>query len=182
MTNIITEPNEFVIRLAQAEDVPHILSLATMYDLKHLSPDWAAKFGFLVSEFNEQDYQDFLGRVNHFYVLSNGQMTAGFLLAYSSDKIRSDEWLNMHIKSLYTEPFILIKQICVHAQKSGSGLASTLFQHLFNQVPGKRFFSVIVLEPCNHRSIAFHEKLGFTKVLEIEPPGESLRGVWMRVP
>jgi predicted GNAT superfamily acetyltransferase len=176
----MTTPRDFTTRPAQAEDIPHILALACWYDLRHQPPEQAARLGFLVSRFDERDYGDFLERANYFSVLSNDTRIAGFLLSYSSDKHRRDEWLHKPLKSLSTEPYIVIRQICIQADMSGQGLATSLYHHLFRQVPDQRIVSMIVLNPPNHRSIAFHEKLGFAKVLEIDPPGKVLRGIWMR--
>ncbi len=172
--------DSLTIRRARPEDVPQITALAKQYELKRLSPEDAEKFGFLVSRFAEEDYTRFLQYADHFYVMTKTDELMGFLLAYSSNFIKPDEWLNMLIRARHPEPFVLIKQIAVHPHHQGQGVASHLYNYLFDQVRGRPLFTVIVIDPPNRRSIAFHERMGFHKVFEAIPPDGFPRGVWKR--
>ena len=170
------------IEAANPEHVPEIVALAQTYNLEQITSEQAAKLGFLASRFEEEDYQAFVRRANHFYVLLDNKTLSGFVYAYSSDRIQDDERLNLLIKSRHPDPFIVIKQICVRQDSIGRGLGTCLYRHLFGQVHGYPIFTAILLEPVNHRSITFHERHGFKKVYEITPPDGMLRGVWMRSP
>lgn len=170
------------IEAAKSEYLPQIVSIAKAYQLEQISSERAMEDGFLVSNFAENDYQDFLQRANHFYILLEDKNVQGFVLAYSSDCIQGGEWLHLLIKSRHPDPFIIIKQICIRADRTGRGLATLLYQHLISRAPGLPFFASIVLEPPNHRSIMFHEKFGFKKIFQITPPDGMLRGIWMRSP
>lgn len=170
------------IVVARSEHVPQISALAQTYNLEQMTSEQMVRLGFLVSNFNEEDYRVFVHRANHFYVLLENRNLYGFLYAYSSDRIHHDDWLNLLIKSRYPDPFVAIKQICIRSDLTGGGLATSLYQHLFNQVQKCRLFAVIVLEPVNHRSIIFHERHGFRKVFQVTPPDGILRGIWMRSP
>ena len=174
--------HDFKIELAKLEHLSQILTVAQKYNLEQMSPTDAAELGFLVSDFQEADYRDFLRRANHFYIVLENENVCGFVLAYSNDRIQENEWLNLRIQSRHSDPFIVIKQICIRPDLIGTGLATLLYQHLFNQTQGCPLFTAIVLEPLNNRSVVFHEKRGFKKVFQITPPDGMLRGVWMRKP
>ena len=160
--------------------IPQIFSLAITYQLKRMPPKQSKKLGFLVSDFKKEDYQSFLSYYNYFYVLLEQENVLGFLLAYSRDRIQKNEWLNLQIKFQYPNPFVLIKQICIRPDKVSRGLGKLLYKHLFEQASEEKFFAAIVLQPPNYRSIAFHEKLCFKKVIEITPPDSIPRGIWMK--
>lgn len=174
--------NSLRIQGAKSEHLPQIVSLAQTCNLKQMASEQAARLGFLASNFQEEDYQAFIRRADHFYVLLENRNLCGFLYAYSSDLIQGDEWLNLLIRSRHPDHFVVIKQICIRPDLIGRGLATSLYQHLFTQVQEYPLFTAIVLEPVNHRSIIFHERLGFKKVFQITPPDGMLRGVWMRSP
>lgn len=173
---------DFRIGPAKPQYVDQIYALAQEYSLERTAPAQAAERGFLVSNFQEADYRDFLDRANHFYVLLEQENVCGFVLAYSNDRIQSDEWLNLPIESRHPAPFVFVKQTCVRPDLAGRGLATLLYRYLLSQTQGWPLFAVIVLEPLNHRSIVFHEKHGFKKLFEITPPDGMLRGVWIRNP
>ena len=170
------------IEVARSEHVPQISVLAQTYNLEQMASEQVVRLGFLVSNFNEEDYRVSVRRANHFYVLLENRNLYGFLYAYSSDRIQHDDWLNLFIKSRHPDPFVTIKQICIRPDLTGRGLATSLYQHLFSQVQGCPLFAAIVLEPENHRSIIFHERHGFMKVFQVTPPDGMLRGIWMRNP
>jgi predicted GNAT superfamily acetyltransferase len=179
---VINTPTDRHIEQAATDHIPQIVSLANSYHLKDMMPNDATKFGFLVSSFTIEDYSNFLEQADYFYVVLDHGSILAFLLAYSSDRIKPDEWLNLLIKERYPNPFILIKQICVQREMSGKDLASDLYQHLIAQAPAIPFFTVIVEDPPNPRSVALHHKFDFTRVFSETPPGERPRNVWMRRP
>ena len=162
------------------EYLPQVAVLAQTYELNDLSSGTAGETGFLVSAFSERDYQKFMQYDEHFYVSLAGETVAGFVLAYTSDNIQPDEWLNNLIKSRHPDPFILIKQICVDRDFIGRGIATSLYHHLFHVAPRWPHFAALVRDPPNLRSIAFHKKLGFYLVFEATPPDGIRREVWKR--
>ena len=178
----INQPGDYRIEVAASHHIPRIAAMAKAFRLEELSPEQAKDYGFLVSDFEEEDYRDFLHRANHFYVLLQNRKLLGFMLAYSSDRIQDDEWLNLLIKSRHPDDFVLIKQICIQPEVTGRGLATSLYQYLVSQVQGCPLFAAIALEPVNHGSIAFHERHGFRKVFQATPPDGIRRDVWMQNP
>ncbi len=168
------------IQRATAQHIPAIVDLAEKWTLSQLPLETAQEKGFLVSNFTQEKYLRFLSYVDHFYVLYYQGELAAFLLAYSSRFIQPDEWLNLQIRQRHPNPFVLIKQIAVHPEHQGKGLASKMYTYLFQQTSGLPLFTAIVVDPPNKRSIAFHERLGFRKVFEAVPPDGLRRGVWKR--
>ena len=122
------------IDFSKPRHLPQIIALAQEYRLEGMASRKAAELGFLVSNFEQEDYRVFLHRANHFYVVLEDDIMRGFVLAYSSDRIQDDEWLNLLIKSRYPDSLVVIKQICVRPDSTGRGLASLLYRHLFSQV------------------------------------------------
>ena len=59
------------------------------------------------------------------------------VLAYSSDRIQPEEWLNSRLRELYLEPFVVIKQICVCRERGSSGLGTSLYRHVMQETSGK---------------------------------------------
>ncbi len=104
---------------AQVAHLPQIVALSEKYQLKNRDSQSAHEEGFLVSDFTEEKYKGFIDRADYFLVIQTKNDFAGFMLAYSSDRIKKDEWLNGQIKSKYPEPFVLIKQVCINSAHSG---------------------------------------------------------------
>lgn len=170
------------IEPAEPRHLREIAHLAETNKLKVMPPDVAPELGFLVSEFRESDYRHFLTHAEYFYVLLDNEAVVGFLLAYSRQHIPPDDLLGSLLKDRYSEPFVVIKQICIAAGSISRGLATGLYEHLLSQAPDCPLFAAVVLDPPNVRSINFHEKMGFEKVLEVKPRDGMLRGVWRREP
>lgn len=158
----------------------NIVDLAGSYVLNETVKRLSANPGFLVSGFTLTDYENYLKTSDHFYVLIKDDKLAGFLLAYSSDRIKAEEELNSYIKSKNPGPFILIKQICVHRDHKGKGYARFMYDHLFNTAGNTDYFAAIVLNPYNEVSVKFHETYGFIKNFEYTPADGLLRGVWKK--
>jgi predicted GNAT superfamily acetyltransferase len=168
------------IETARPEHLEQVIALAGAYQLQSMEPERAKEHGFLVSGFTDDEYREFLTRADHFRVLLAGDEVLGFVLAYSSDRIASNEWMNLKIKSESLVPFVLIKQICVLPAQIGGKAGTMLYRDLIDRVPDRPLFTVIVADPPNPRSIAFHEKLGFEKVFEATPPDGFPRSIWRR--
>jgi predicted GNAT superfamily acetyltransferase len=168
------------IRKAQPEDLPHIKQIAELNSLQNLSQKEAKKQGFLVSGFKTEEYEDFINRVDHFYVLTIDENIEAFLLAYSSQHIKPYEELNLHIKNNHCSDFILSKQIGVNPPKMSQGLATKLYNHLFSLTAPLPTYTVTVMKPINKRSNRFHEHIGFQKKFKYMPPDGKKRLIWKR--
>ncbi|MFP4520046.1 MAG: GNAT family N-acetyltransferase [Oceanicaulis sp.] len=82
--------------------------------------------------------------------------------------------------------FLVIKQVGVHPDFHGAGLARRLYQRLFATRPADYAFAAIVERPLpNTGSKAFHAKLGFTPVLQASPSNDNygdaiVNSIWFR--
>ncbi|OON72948.1 GNAT family N-acetyltransferase [Streptomyces tsukubensis] len=134
--------------------------------------------GFLVSAYAEADYRARLDSAEHFYVAVKGGQVLAFLLAYSSDQVEPDEWLNRRIKTALGS-FLVIKQICVAQEAARSGIASMLYYHILDQWDESPVIAAVVNDPPNHASARFHQKLGFQELTRMVPPDGLPRVVWV---
>ncbi|WP_343041823.1 GNAT family N-acetyltransferase [Streptomyces typhae] len=134
--------------------------------------------GFLVSAYAETDYRGWLGSAEHFYVAVKGGQLLAFLLAYSSDRVEPDEWLNRRIKTALGS-FLVIKQICVSREAARTGLASMLYHHVLDQWDESPVIAAVVNDPPNDASAHFHNKLGFRELTRLVPPDGLPRVVWV---
>lgn len=173
------------IRKVQREDLSQVSEIAQSLSLSRLTVAQAEKSGFLVSEFSLEIYEQYLQSKQYFFVAESNKKIVGFLLAYESTDIAPDETLNTLLKTNLQTSFVLIKQICVAKDQKGLGIASRLYQYLFETASTPRFAAAIVMEPFNEASISFHERKGFNKLCDIVPPADAdgtvrSRGVWFR--
>lgn len=169
------------IRNVLKKDLPALHSLAEEWLLEN--QEEPEESGFLVSNFTMEQYQNFLETAEHFFLAIIDNHIAGFVLAYSKDRISPSEVLNSILKNIVIEDFVLIKQICV--SKKYPIVAVPLYEHLFNKTHNYFLFTAIVEEPINIRSINFHKNMGFEFFTNILPPKdydgqERMRSVWIR--
>ncbi|WP_039938070.1 GNAT family N-acetyltransferase [Streptomyces himastatinicus] len=134
--------------------------------------------GFLVSAYTEADYRSRLATAEHFYVAVKGGQVLAFLMAYSSDQVEPDEWLNRRIKTTLGA-FLVIKQICVSREAARSGIASMLYYHVLDQWHKSPVIAAVVNDPPNDASAHFHHKLGFQELTRLTPPDGLPRVVWV---
>ncbi|MFD7502556.1 GNAT family N-acetyltransferase [Streptomyces sp. NPDC059850] len=134
--------------------------------------------GFLVSAYTEADYRSRLATAEHFYVAVKGGQVLAFLMAYSSDQVEPDEWLNRRIKTALGS-FLVIKQICVAREAARSGVASMLYYHVLDQWHESPVIAAVVNDPPNDPSAHFHHKLGFQELTRMTPPDGLPRVVWV---
>jgi predicted GNAT superfamily acetyltransferase len=138
----------------------------------------AIEGGFLVSAYTEADYRARLMTADFFYVAVKGTEVRAFLLAYSSDKVEPDEWLNHRIKTRLGS-FLVIKQICVAKDAARSGIASMLYYHVLEKWETSPVIAAVVNQPPNEASARFHHKLGFQELTRLTPPDGMPRVVWV---
>jgi len=170
------------MRVAEHGDVERIAAIAAEYDLSQLSDEASRSGGFLVSGFSKAEYHDFIDRADHFYVAQDLQGLVGFVLAYSSERIRSNEWLNKRLTVMHPDPFVLIKQICVTRQRTSREVGSALYRTVFTHAPGRNALTALVADPPNERSVTFHQRHGFCILTDVTPPDGLPREVWLRSP
>ena len=179
------------IRVAAAQDVPALVELAHSVSLDGLRAQRANLDveGFLVSGFTPAEYAEFVQRADHFLVLQIGRHIRAFLLAYSSAKIEPHkEKLNTHIRDTMCSDFVLVEQLCTSREHRRKGYATLLFDALCCRVSCETgapellpFYSVIVGEPANPRSVSVHKQLGFEFVIIYsESPDGLLRHIYRR--
>ena len=138
----------------------------------------AAADGFLVSAYTKADYRARLATAEHFYVAVKGGRVLAFLLAYSSEQVEPDEWLNRRIRTTLGN-FLVIKQICVGRDAARRGIASMLYYHVLDQWSKSPVIAAVVNDPPNHASAHFHQKLGFQELTRLTPPDGRPRVVWV---
>ncbi len=170
----------YKIQKAKIEHVKAIYALANSYFYQRLGSSELAG-GFLVSEFTEDDYREFVDTTDLFFVLLEQDEVVGFLLAFrDTDSLLKNSLTIQEIHNRDRRRIILIKQICVARKASGKGYGTRLYHHLFKQVVGMPVYAAIVLRPYNKISILFHEKMGFKKCFEYLEKDGLPRGVWVR--
>lgn len=167
------------IDFARMDDLNDITRLAKSRRLDEMSITEAKREGFLVSNYEAADYQEFLTRAEHFYVARCGEKLAGFLIAYSSDRVGPEEWLNTQVKKHF-DKFVVIKQICVDPEYESRGIASLFYEYVIIRSPGLPIVAAVVSEPENEPSRRLHQRLGFQPSLELTPPDGLRRLVWVR--
>eukprot|EP00942_MAST-04A_sp_MAST-4A-sp1_P003208 g3208.t1 len=180
-----------LIRVATLKDIPELQRVASSVRLSTLQKNKKANLadtGFLVSDYTEETYADFITRVDNFLVLEIKGKIVAFCLAYSSEYIiDKKEELNAHIRDTICKKFILIKQICVSLKYKSQGYAQMLYSELFsrNKFDGdneRPFYTVIVAKPSNPRSLKFHNLMGFKKVKDYLPPDNMPRQIFCKEP
>jgi predicted GNAT superfamily acetyltransferase len=175
----IQEMDDLHIRPARPLDAPKVTRLARAYALTGLSAEEANRNGFLVSAYTETTYGDFAREAQYFLVAVDQKGLAGFILAGS---VNLFGWPNDLLRQFpeAAEQWVLVKQACIREDKLGTGLAGMLYHAVFDRNPGAPAAAAILLEPPNPRSVRFHEKLGFRRVVEFEEGGLK-KGLWKRL-
>ena len=166
------------IHKAQIQHVPSIVSIAKEYEYNLLKQTKNFEKGFLVSDYSESDYHNFITISDHFYVALDNETVMGFLLAFSRNNIPESEWLVNNSNFRIKQPYILIKQIAVAHQHLGEGIATQLYKHLMEHNPNVSLLAAIVLSPLNKASIDFHQDLGFFKLFEATASDKLHRSIW----
>lgn len=174
------ESSKITIRPAGPQDLEEIFRIAEENSKKNIPEEKAGENGFLVSDYSKEDYADFLQRADYFFVIMVNKDIVGFMLAYSHDKIRKEEYINNLIRERSDVPFVLIKQVCIDKKNAGSGYAKNLYDYLFRHAREKKFSGAIVHKPRNTRSIEFHERLGFRLDFEATPEDGMPRGIYVK--
>ncbi|GEB47916.1 GNAT family N-acetyltransferase [Streptomyces cacaoi] len=138
----------------------------------------ATESGFLVSAYTEADYRARLGTAEQFYVAVKGGEVLAFLLAYTSDQLEPDEWLNHRIK-ITLGGFLVIKQVCVARGAARLGIGSMLYYRVLEHWQESPVIAAVVNDPPNEASSRFHHKLGFQELTQLTPPDGRQRVVWV---
>lgn len=168
------------LRRAELYDVPVLHAMADRFLLNRLSPAAIERHGFLVSRLGSEGYRKCLDRADQFHVLEDEQGLAAFVLAYSRDRVDPADPLGARLLSRYSEPFVLIDQVCVLPERSGKGFAGQLYQRVREASGGQAQIAVLVLEPYNGPSVRFHQRMGFSERFTFTGEDGMLRGVFLR--
>lgn len=169
------------IRRATQEDVA---AIAAIQDAVRLGgPGRAAvRSGFLASDFTEADYARFVARADHVYVAEGASGIDAFVLAYSSERIDDEDEVSVAILERMGRPFLYIKQVGVRPDAQRRGLAGRLYRHLRAAAGGEVCAAAIVLDPPNEASTAFHRRMGFRCVFDVDSPDGRGRAIWSDAP
>ena len=171
---------KILIRPAQEADISAILEIAKQRALNE-SSETASNSGFLVSDFSRGDYLELLQRAEYFYVACVNSEVAGFILAYSRERIGEDEWLNMQMADNFHD-LTVIKQVGVSKAYSGKGIATQLYTRILERAGSGTVIAAVVNDPPNRPSVALHRKMGFQPLTTLTPPDGIPRTVWVRQP
>lgn len=176
----VAQDNDVFIRPAQDADVPAIFEIAENRSLKK-SGESASNTGFLVSDYSLEDYHELLQRAEFFYVACVDSKVAGFVVAYSRERIKADEWLNLQVAENFSE-FTVIKQVGVSEAYAGKGVATQLYERILQRAGSDVLIAAVVSDPPNRPSVALHRKMGFQPMTTLTPPDGIPRTVWVRQP
>ncbi len=176
------------IRPARNTDLNAVEAIAKTLTLK----DGEERDSFLVSNFSRAEYERFLKDrdVTFLVATGSGDVPCAFLIAYGcaySKKLPEDRSEAVILAAVAPEcDFVVIKQVGVHPDARGTGIARRLYQRLFSMRPSEFAFAAIVEQPVeNVGSKEFHKKLGFTPVLQSSPTNDNygdaiINTIWMR--
>lgn len=160
------------IRTAGSADIDAVMAIAEALTLR----EGDNSDSFLVSNFSRSDYERFLSS-KHCHVLvaeTEGRVT-GFLIGYNEKYARTlpaGTSESVIINAIGDEArFNVVKQVGIHPDHAGKGLARSLYEAFFDEVPCEFVFAAIVEKPvANTGSMKFHEAMGFIPVLQSSPP------------
>lgn len=188
MSDDVAERRAVTLREARAEDLATVDSIARALTLGQ----GAEGDSFLVSNFSRADYEAFLKHkdVTFLVAVGQGDTPVAFLIAYGCAYARTlpaDRSEAVILAAVGADcDFVVVKQVGVHPDWRGSGLARRLYQRLFFMRPADYAFAAIVEKPvANVGSKAFHTKLGFTPVLQASPSNDNygdaiINTIWVR--
>lgn len=160
------------IRTASAGDIDSVIAIAEALTLR----EGEDSDSFLVSNFSRSDYQRFLSSKHcHVLVSETGDSINGFLIGYNeryAKTLAPGTSESVIINAIGEDAcFNVVKQVGIHPDHSGKGLARSLYEAFFDRVPCEYVFAAIVEKPvANTGSMKFHDAMGFIPVLQSSPP------------
>ncbi|WP_301125306.1 GNAT family N-acetyltransferase [Streptomyces cacaoi] len=179
---MVDAPLDVQVEIVRAGE-EHLQQIVRLAESRNLSTTdrtdtGATEGGFLVSAYTEADYRARLGTAEQFYVAVKGGEVLAFLLAYTSDQLEPDEWLNHRIK-ITLGGFLVIKQVCVARGAARLGIGSMLYYRVLEHWQESPVIAAVVNDPPNEASSRFHHKLGFQELTQLTPPDGRQRVVWV---
>ncbi len=161
-----------VVRCATLNDVTDIVRIADEHSQGAKPLEQLKKDGFLMSGYPEDFYRAWIGNI---VVVAIANQIQGFVLFFTSQNIPSEvEDVNEAQEAAGEVEYLLIKQVGVSPTHQGTGLGKMLYRAILagSKCP---VIAQVILDPCNERSIQFHEGMGFKFVLRFRG---GKRGVW----
>lgn len=141
------------IRLARKNDLPKVLELNEAA-LPH------------VSKVKLTDMDRFLKQADPFLIVeSEDGDIAGFMIVLKPDLDYSS--LNYAFFNNNYDNFDYVDRIVIGEDYRGRDFGTSLYKHLFGSSDKKYVTCEVNLKPPNPESLAFHNKLGFSKVAEL---------------
>lgn len=171
---------ELTIDRATAADAEAIQQIADRWRLRERSQADLMDRGFLVADFSIDEYQHLVAASDYCFVARHDGTIVGFLLAYSQARLKdiddtTAQWLGTRL-----DDFVVIKQVAVDPQHTGSGVGRRLYQFLIDHLRGQgiRLVAAVVDTPPNVRSQVFHRRLGFTEAFTYQHADGRTRRIW----
>ncbi|MCB9890435.1 MAG: GNAT family N-acetyltransferase [Planctomycetes bacterium] len=154
---------ELAVRRAKPNDLDEIAEIAALSARSRLDPAQANNVGYLISDYELDDYRKFLEFADYFYVVVQNDVVVGYLLGYSDYRIPDTDHVSyVAIRTAYCDrQFVLINQVCVRPQLRRKGLAQALYQTLEREASESDLLAAIIVDPPNRASVGFHESEGF---------------------
>ena len=172
------------VRQATTGDIPAVVEISRRLN-DNLWDDPGQ--GFLVSGLTQADYESLVGDADIFLVADGPQGVAGYLFGFLTSNPAASGAVNQLIGASFFEEVFIIKQVGVAPEYARQGIAERLFFEVFQVFSNHTLASVVVVDPLNHASLAFHQKHGFQHFLDVNPPADTdgqvrQRAVWVRLP
>lgn len=171
------------VKPAVKSDLEEIYTIADAWKITNVED---IDDGFLVSDFSLNDYEKAFDQGCYFFKACYQDEIVAFLYGYMSNSIDETDTVNNLLKANMYDRFFLIKQICVRKNHQHTkGAASLLYARAKNL--GVPVAAAIILDPLNERSVTFHERQDFRKILEVDAPEDfdgvrRPRGIWAHFP
>ena len=157
---------DLAVRRAKPTDIDEIVEIATMSARSNIDPKDANNLGYLVSDYTIDDYKQFLEFADYFYVILQGDVCVGYLMAYSDYRIPDNDHIAYRYlsESYGGKHFVLINQVCVRPQLRRKGIAHQLYSTLKREAEGADLLAAIIVDPPNRASTTFHDSEGFEEI------------------
>lgn len=151
------------IRRAKQKDLADVIRIIKEVHINNLKD---ISNGFLASEdLSEETYGKMIKNYEHCYVCEEKDRVVGFLIASSINLMdKESEIFSFLLNKDLFKDFIYIFQVGVSPDFQRRGIASTLYNKLFEESKIDNFMVITSKNPFNKASRELHLKLGFRDI------------------
>jgi len=151
------------IKKAEQKDVKDIINIIKEVHINNVEDK---NNGFLSSDdLSEKTYSLMIENYDYCYICEEENRVAGFLIASSFNLMNKEsEICSFLINKNLFEDFIYIFQIGVARDFQRKGIATLLYNRLFEEAKTNNFMVITSKDPFNNASRELHLKLGFKDV------------------